>query len=180
MGSESLTGCCAHSKLPRLGFAGSMMKRHDDSRRSGRLAVAATSQPPVAATLAGGRNGRSPRLTWSGEPVTIGSSRIERMVTRRNGDSERSSWLVVTQPLHPTPPPHTHTTFRTEKQLTAPADRPVRDPAHAVAFSTRGSGRLRPQRSCIPAPQLTVTEPTAHVAGQPHSLLGRPPPRVAL
>ena len=26
--------------------------------------------------------------------------------------------------------------FRTEKQLTAPADRPIRDPAHAVAFST--------------------------------------------
>ena len=26
--------------------------------------------------------------------------------------------------------------FRTEKQLTAPADRPVRAPAHAVAFST--------------------------------------------
>ena len=33
------------------------------------------------------------------------------------------------------PPPHTHT-LRTEKQLTAPADRPVRDPAHTVAFTT--------------------------------------------
>ena len=71
------------------------MKRHDDSQRSGRLAVAATSQPPVAATLAGGRNGRSPRLAWSGEPVTIGSSGIERMVMRRDGDSERSDLLVT-------------------------------------------------------------------------------------
>ena len=35
------------------------------------------------------------------------------------------------------PPPHTHThTLRTEKQLTARADRPVRDPAHTVAFTT--------------------------------------------
>ena len=34
------------------------------------------------------------------------------------------------------PPPHTHTLFRTEKQLAAPADRPVRAPAHAVALST--------------------------------------------
>ena len=71
------------------------MKRHDDSQRSGRLAVPATSQPPVAATLTGGRNGRSPRLTWSGEPVTIGSFGIERMVMRRDGDSERSDRLVT-------------------------------------------------------------------------------------
>ena len=70
-------------------------------------------------------------------------------------------------------------TFRTEKQLTAPADRPVR-PRARRRLQHRGSGRLRPQRSWIPAPQLTVTEPTAHVAGQTHSLLGRPPPRVAL
>ena len=34
--------------------------------------------------------------------------------------------------LPPCPPP----TFQTEKQLTAPADRPLRAPAHAVAFST--------------------------------------------
>ena len=46
---------------PRLRFDGSMMTCHDDSLRSGRLAVAATSQPPVAATLAGGRNGRRVR-----------------------------------------------------------------------------------------------------------------------
>ena len=32
------------------------------------------------------------------------------------------------------PPPHT--LFRTDKQLTAPADRRVRDPAHAGAFTT--------------------------------------------
>ena len=48
---------------------------------------------------------------------------------KRHDDSQRSGRLAVTQPVHPSP-------FRTEKQLTAPADRPVRDPAHAVAFTT--------------------------------------------
>ena len=90
---------------PRLGFDGSMMTRHDDSQRSRPLAVTATSPPPVAATLAGGRKGRSPRLTWSGEPVTIGSSGIERMPMKRHDDSQRSGRLAVTQPVHPRPPP---------------------------------------------------------------------------
>ena len=117
---------------PRLGFDGSMMTRHDDSQRSRPLAVTATSPPPVAATLAGGRKGRSPRLTWSGEPVTIGSSGIERMPMKRHDDSQRSGRLAVTQPVHPRPPHF----FRTDKQLTAPADRRVRDPAHAGAFTT--------------------------------------------
>ena len=93
--AESLTARRAYASVPRVGFSRMPMKRHDDSQRSGRLAVAATSQPPVAATLAGGRNGRSPRLAWSGEPVTIGSSGIERMVMRRDGDSERSDLLVT-------------------------------------------------------------------------------------
>ena len=37
----------------------------------------------------------------------------------RHDDSQRSGRLAVTRPVHPSP-------FRTEKQLTAPADRPVR------------------------------------------------------
>jgi hypothetical protein len=44
------------------------MMRHDDRQRSDRLAMVATSPLPVAATPAGGRNGRSPRLpylTWN-------------------------------------------------------------------------------------------------------------------
>ena len=74
------------------------------------------------------------------------------------------------------PPP----LFQTEKQLTAPADRPLRAPAHAVAFSTGVAAGFDRTGPGSPSPQLTVTEPTAHVAGQTHSLLGRPPPRVAL
>ena len=42
---------------------------------------------------------------------------------------QSSRWFVYPRPPPPPPP-------RTEKQLTAPADRPVRAPAHAVAFST--------------------------------------------
>ena len=83
------------ASLPRLGLDGSMMTRHDDSQRSRPLAVTATSPPPVAATLAGGRKGRSPRLTWSGEPVTIGSSGIERMPMKRHDDSQRRDPLAV-------------------------------------------------------------------------------------
>ena len=43
---------------------------------------------------------------------------------KRHDNSQRSSRLAVTQPMYP------------EKQLTARADRPVRDPAHTVAFTT--------------------------------------------
>ena len=55
---------------------------------------------------------------------------LDGSMMKRRDDSQRSDRLAVTQPV-PSPP-----LFRTEKQLTAPADRPVRDPAHAVAFST--------------------------------------------
>ena len=48
------------------------------------------------------------------------------------GWRKRSDRFAVTRPVHHTPPP----LFQTEKQLTAPADRPLRAPAHAVAFST--------------------------------------------
>ncbi len=40
--------------------------------------------------------GRSPRLTWSGEPVTIGSSGIERMPMTGHDDSQRSGRLAMT------------------------------------------------------------------------------------
>ena len=52
---------------------------------------------------------------------------------KRHDDSKRSNRLAVRQPVRLNRPPPT---FRTEKQLTAPADRPVRAPAHAVAFTT--------------------------------------------
>ena len=51
---------------------------------------------------------------------------------RRAMDGLRSAHIKLA--LMPTPPA-LHP-FRTEKQLTAPADRPVRDPAHAVALTT--------------------------------------------
>ena len=52
---------------------------------------------------------------------------------KRHDDSQRSDRLAVTQLILPPPP-----LFRTEKQLTltARADRPVRGPAHTVAFTT--------------------------------------------
>ena len=49
---------------------------------------------------------------------------------KRHDNSQRSSRLAVTQPMYPP------LTSRTEKQLTARADRPLRDPAHTVAFTT--------------------------------------------
>ena len=50
---------------------------------------------------------------------------------KRHDDRQRSDRFAVTRPVHHTPP-----LFQTEKQLTARADRPVRDPAHTVAFTT--------------------------------------------
>ena len=52
---------------------------------------------------------------------------------KRHDDRQRSDRFAVTRPVHHTPPPHF---FKTEKQLTARADRPLRDPAHTVAFTT--------------------------------------------
>ena len=49
---------------------------------------------------------------------------------KRHDDRQRSDRFAVTRPVHHTPP------LQTEKQLTARADRPGRDPAHAVAFTT--------------------------------------------
>ena len=52
---------------------------------------------------------------------------------KRHDDRQRSDRFAVTRPVHHTLPPHF---FKTEKQLTAPADRPVRESAHTVAFTT--------------------------------------------
>ena len=60
--------------------------------------------------------------------------------------------------------------FRTEKQLTAPADRPVRAPAHAVAFSTgvaagydrSGPGSPPPNS---PSQNRPPTSPVNHIRG---------------
>ena len=79
------------------------------------------------------------------------------------------------------PPSPRH--FQTEKQLTAPADRPVRDPAHALALTPavalRGAGSVRRQTGMRTARALPGDRnrplPTAGVAGHSDSLLGRAP-----
>ena len=110
--------------------------------------------------------GRSPRLTWSGEPVTIGSAGIERMPMKRHDDSQHSGRLAVTQPV-PAPPQ----LFRTDKQLTAPADRRVRDHAHAGAFTTAvaivigGAGSVHRQtgmRAARGAPHNAASKGSTH------------------
>ena len=54
-----------------------------------------------------------------------------------SGWRKRRDRFAVTRPVHPPPPPPPRRgNSLYEQQLTAPADRPVRDPAHAVAFST--------------------------------------------
>ena len=76
------------------------------------------------------------RLTSSSEHAIKGRSGIKRVRMNRHDDSQRSGRLV-TQPVRPTPctsSPRANSLY--EKQLTAPADRPVRTPAHAVAFTT--------------------------------------------
>ena len=109
----------SRASLPRLGFDGSMMQRHDDSQHSGRWPVMFGDVRAVGRVSAS--TASLPRLG-------------RRMPMKCHDDSQRSNRLAMTQPVYPTPPPPV---FRTEKQqLTAPADRPVRAPAHAVAFST--------------------------------------------
>ena len=106
-------------------------------------------------------------------PTTRLPRAASRAATRATTDR---SAPVLTAPLCPS--------TRPLYQAPLPGPSTSRSPRIAARarrrLQHRGSGRLRPQRSWIPAPQLTVTEPTADVAGQPLSLLGRPPPRVAL
>ena len=96
------------------------MERHHDSQRGDPLAMTFGDLRVVDRVVASMAS--LPRPGFDGSMMT------------RHDDSQSSDRLVVTQPVHPTPPP----LFRTERQLTltAPADRPVRAPAHAVALTT--------------------------------------------
>ena len=87
--------------------------------------------------------------------------------------------LVRTQPARPTPPQPRNSLYEKTLTLASPADRPVRAPAHAVAFTTtataiRGAGSVR-------RPRLTAGVPAAGVAGHSDSLLAnhRPEPRTS-
>ena len=89
------------------------------------------------------------------------SCQISSIFSTRLVDPSRTS-VVRSHSKVPLPPTtHTHThTFRTEQQLTAPADRPVRDLAHAVAFTTavaiRGAGSVHRRTGMQTARALPV------------------------
>ena len=135
----------------RVAFDGSMTKRHD-SQRSGRLAVTVGDLRVVDRVVASIAS--LPRLGFDGSMM------------KRHDHSQRSGRLAMTQPVYPTPP--VPPAFRTEKQLTAPADRPVRESAHAVAFSTgvaagydrNGPGSLPPNS---PSQNRPPTSPVNHI-----------------
>ena len=105
----------------------------------------------------------------------MAGSGIKRMRMNRHDDSQRSGRLV-TQLARSTPHPPT---FRTEKQLTAPADRPVRDPAHAVAFTTAvaigGAGSVHRRTGMRAARALpgdrNVPDPRLLTASKTHAAL---------
>ena len=69
---------------------------------------------------------------------------------KRHDDRQRSDRLVVTQPLQAP-------SLRTEKQLTAPADRPVRAFAHLVPFTTAASVRGAGSAIAEPHPKQTTS-----------------------
>ena len=102
------------------------MKRHDDSQRSDGLPVTFAHPGDPHESLTARRAYASvPHLGFDGSAMNCHDD--------ASGWRKRSDRLVVTQPVHPATPP---CLFRTEKQLTAPVDRRVRDPAHAGAFTT--------------------------------------------
>ena len=81
--------------------------------------------------------------------LTRGDTQHPQRLAPQDRRPRRRSWPIpaATQPARPIlvyPPPAP--AFGTEKQLTAPADRPVRESAHAVAFTTvvaiRGAGSV--------------------------------------
>ena len=130
MGSELLRLCRARERV--FWFDGSMMKRRDDSQRSGRLAVTVGDLRVVDRVVASIVS--LPRLGFDGSmmkrrddsqrsgrlAVTVGDLRVvDRVVAsivslprlgfdgsmmKRRDDSQRSDRLAVTQPVHP--PPH--------------------------------------------------------------------------
>ena len=139
---ESLTARRAYASVPRLGFNGLMMTRHD-SQQSGRLVgdVRAVDRFPPAC---------------DGSPLGVGWMRMKRDDDSHDRLEQRSRCI----------PPQL---FRTEKQLTAPADRPVRAPAHAVAFSTGvAAGYDRNGPGSRPASNCAQNPPPALAAIQTH------------
>ena len=144
------------------------------------------------------RRPEGPRSGWAHPIGTLGPRRQSHKL------------LAATQPeansSYPRLPPR-YQIVGTEKQLTAPADRPVRDPAHAVAFTTAmaigGTGSsdrraavasavtrtgYRNRPGSPPATDSRQVPPlaSAGVAGYPGAVLRRPPsdggtpPRVAV
>ena len=97
------------------------------------------------------------------------------MRMNRHDDSQRSGRLV-TQPAAAYPPP---SNSLYEKQLTAPADRPVHDPAHAVAFTTAvaigGAGSVHRRTGMRAARALpgdrNVPDPRLLTASKTHAAL---------
>ena len=85
---ESLTARGPDASVPRLGFDGSVMKRHDDSQRIDGLAVTfAHSGDPHDSLTA-----RRPYASAS-----VPGLRFRRMVMTRHDDSQRIDGLAVTQ-----------------------------------------------------------------------------------
>ena len=138
-----------HASLPRLGSDGTVMTRHDDSQRSGRLAVTFGDLRVVD---------RFP-AACDGSPLRVGWMRRQDGMMRHDapGWRKRCSRLAVTRPVDHTriiPPP---LTLRTEQQLTAPADRPVRASAHPVPFTTAASVRGAGSAIAEPHPKQTTS-----------------------
>ena len=125
------------------------MTRHDHSQRSGRLPVTFVDLRVVD---------RFPPAC-DGSPLGVGWMRRQDGM-KRDDDSQRGGRLAVTRPVHYTPPPPPPLTLPTENQLTARADRPLREPAHTVAFTTAvaidGAGSVRRQTGIKTARTLPV------------------------
>ena len=138
--------------LPRLGSDGSMTKRHD-SQHSGGLVGDVRSVDRFPPACDGSPLGDSAGMRMKRNDDSQRGDRLapqDRRPRRRSWPippirsdlvGEADKLLTVTQPVHPTP-----LLFRTENQLTAPADCLVRQPAHTVAFTTavaiRGAGSV--------------------------------------
>ena len=128
---------------------------------SGRLTV------PSSAWYGSSEQGLRGHLTASCACATMAAGfGWEWMRMRRNDSTQRCRRLKIVQPMRsaailppPLPPPCTNFQNReAEKQLSAPADRPVRDPAHAVAFTTAvaigGVGSVHRRTGMRTAPAL--------------------------
>ena len=86
-----------HASLPRLGSDGTVMTRHDDSQRSGRLAVTFGDLRVID---------RFP-AACDGSPLRVGWMRRQDGMMRHDapGWRKRCSRLAVTRPVDHTPPP---------------------------------------------------------------------------